>query len=184
LTVGNSACVTGIACWNNGESPLSYASISLNTTGSPIAYNGTVTLPAGVFDLDPESTGSVMVEWTAPSAGTYSISGFFSGLDDVGNTHPAEIILNPDLLSSTTPFSATGGIVTGDMYSFSLSETLSAGEVVDFEVDTGSTDGEYLGTSFDATISNISSTPEPSSFLLLGTGMLGVAFLMRKKLAY
>jgi len=161
---------TGIACWNTGQVPLSYGSISVNTTGSPIGYNGTVTLPPGEFDLDPESTGSVIVQWTAPSTGSYSVSGYFSGLDTTGNPHPAEVYVAG---SSTDLFSTT--IDTGDTYDFSFTIAVTAGEVLDFEVDTGDTNGYYLGTGFDATIDPAGVTPEPSSLSLFVLGLVGLA---------
>lgn len=172
LTVGQSACngIIGIACWNNGGSVPNFASISNNTTGSPIAENGSVTLPPGEFNMDPESL-SVIVTWTAPSAGNWSINGFFSGLDTVSNTHPVEVVLN----SSTTLFSTTDN-TAGKVYSFSLTEALSKGDVLDFKVDTGNT-FTFLGTGFDATISNESPSPipEPSSWSLFVLGLAGLA---------
>ncbi len=129
--------------------------------------------------MDPE-TNSVMVTWTAPSAGNYSMSGFFSGIDTSEGSHPVEVVLD----SSTVLFSTTINTF-GQDYTFSSPTplALNADDTITFEVETGN-GGYDLGTGFDATISNISSTPEPSSFLLLGTGILGVAFLIRKKLAH
>jgi len=163
--------VVGVACWNNGNPGIpNNASISVNNTGSPIAYNGTVTLASGQFDLDPEATGSVIVAWTAPSTGNYSVSGYFSGLDTTGNPHPAEVFVAG---SMTDLFSYT--IDTGKTYDFSFVLAATAGEVLDFEVDTGDTNGYYLGTGFNVDIDPTGVTPEPSSLSLFVLGLVGLA---------
>ena len=176
LSRGQSTCngITGIECWDNDTAVINYASISKNTTGSPIPENGTVSLPPGELNLDPEDTGSVIVEWTAPSSGNYSVSGFFSGLDVQGNPHSAEVILGSSP-TATVLFSTT--IDTGDVYDFSFTEAMTAGEVLDFEVDSASP-GTYLGTGFDATIDPAGVTPEPSS---LGLFVLGLVVLALRR---
>jgi hypothetical protein len=176
LTQGQSTCNghTGIACWDNDSSIPTYTSVSDNLTGSPISENGTVDLPPGELNLDPEAN-IVTVVWTAPSSGMWSISGFFSGLDTVSASHPAEVILD----SSTTLFSTTiAGY--GDLADFSFDRYLSAGDTLDFEVGTGN-GGYFLGTGFDATISaaSTSAVPEPGGLALFGSGLLLLAGFAR-----
>jgi hypothetical protein len=178
LTQGQSTCNghTGIACWDNDSSIPTYTSVSDNVTGSPIWENGTVDLPPGELNLDPEAN-IVTVVWTAPSSGMWSISGFFSGLDTVSASHPAEVILD----SSTTLFSTTiAGY--GDLADFSFDRYLSAGDTLDFEVGTGN-GGYFLGTGFDATISAASSSavPEPGGLALFGSGLLLLAGFVRHR---
>jgi hypothetical protein len=170
LTVGQSACngLVGIQCWDNGGGVPDFTSISNNVTSSPIQENGTVLLPPGELNMDPEAN-SVMATWTAPSAGNWSISGFFSGLDTGSASHPAEVILN----SSSTLFSTTIDSF-GEVSNFSFTLALNAGDVLDFEVDSGN-GGYNLGTGFDATISSGAATPEPSSWILLVLGLAGLA---------
>ena len=180
LTQGQTTCngLAGIACWDNADFTLPhFTSVSDNMTASPIAENSSVTLPPGELNMDPEAN-SVMVVWTAPSAGTWSVKGFFSGLDTESPSHPAEVILD----SSTTLFSTTVDF-HGQLSPFSFTRTLSAGDTLDFEVDTGN-GGFNIGTGFDATISSqsTSSVPEPGSLALVGSGLLLLTGLSRRKL--
>jgi hypothetical protein len=168
----------GIECWDNGVIVIpDFTSISKNTTLSPIVENGSVTLPPGILNLDPESN-TVTVRWTAPSAGTWSVSGFFSGLDTVSPSHPVEVMLD----STTILFSTTIN-TPGQNSAFDFSRTLVAGDFLDFTVGTGN-GGFNLGTGFDATVSPAtSSVPEPSSrsVLILGLAGLACVALFREK---
>jgi len=171
FTEAQAACngLTGVACWQNGGSPPSFAGVLLNTTGSPIT-NATVTIPAGGFDVDPEGNSNVTILWTAPSAGTWSYSGFFSGLDSTSNAHTTYVVLDSSTTLWTIPISGQG---SGS--SFSGTVVLNAGDTLGFEVATGST-YTYLGTGFDATITSV---PEPATFGLLGLGLAGIAVKRR-----
>lgn len=175
LTLGESVCfgLVGIECWWNGGSIPYSTSISNNITGSPIWENGSVLLPPGILNMDPEAN-SVMATWTAPSAGDWWVRGFFSGLDFVSPAHPAEVILD-----STTIYTTTINHY-GEMSRFSFDLPLNAGDVLTFEVDTGN-GGYFLSTGFDATISNGGPPPppplpaEPASWSLFALGLAGLA---------
>jgi hypothetical protein len=166
LTVGQSACngQVGVECWWNGGSIPYSVHIVDNLTGSTI-QNGTVVLPPGEPVMDPEAD-SVMVTWTAPDAGNWSIRGFFSGQDTVSASHPAEVTLD----SSTTLLSTTIDRY-GEVSRFSFNLALNAGDVLDFQVDTGN-GGYFLSTGFNAIITP---TPEPPSWSLLALGLAGLA---------
>jgi hypothetical protein len=180
LTVAQSVCngLVGIECWDNGGSLPNFTSISKNVTGSPIPENGTVILPPGELNMDPEDN-VLMVQWTAPSTGTWSVSGFYSGLDTQSASHPAEVVLN----STTTLFSTTVN-TPGKVSNFSFTQALNAGDKLGFEVGTGN-GGFNLGTGFDATISggSAAAVPEPTSWSLLGLGLAGLAVLRRRMIA-
>jgi hypothetical protein len=127
--------------------------------------------------MDPEAASNVDVRFTVPSTGTYSISGNFLGLGYT--SHPVEI-----LDSGTVIFSST---ISGDGQSdpFSLSETLTAGTVLDFENLTGSTYVD-LPTGLALTISSGATTataPEPQAYVLIPAGLAFVAFGTRRKWA-
>ena len=111
------------------------------------------------------------VRFTAPSAGTYLITGEFFGADNQTNCNPCAT--HPVLITD----SASGTIFGPDTistylqtYTFSLTETLTLGETVDFLAQTG-TGGSCpscnLSTGLEATIS---STPLPAALPLFATG--------------
>lgn len=93
-TVSSTACnlpnpVSGISCWQPTATMFGVPVVGMNTTASTINF-GTVVLPTGLLLVHPGvSTASnpndSIVQWTAPAAGTYSISGFFEVLDTMPN---------------------------------------------------------------------------------------------------
>jgi PEP-CTERM motif-containing protein len=163
----------GIECWWNGGSIPNSPTISKNVTGVPIRENGSVVLPPGELNMDPEAD-PVTVRWTAPDAGSWTITGFFSGLDAVSPAHAAEVILN----SSSTLFATTIDS-PGEASHFTFTLTLNAGDLIDFNVNPAN-DGFFLGTGFDATISNgpAAPTPEPASWGLLSLGLASLAAVL------
>ena len=103
--------------------------------------------------MDPES-GNVSVVFTASSAGTYTITGNFLGIDTGGNSHPVEILDDGTVLWKGT-ISSFGG-----KDSFNLSETLNKGGTLTFVVGTGSTGCSYcdLSTGLNGTITENTAT--------------------------
>jgi hypothetical protein len=164
---------TGLSGWWTGESVPNSLIILQNNTGSTVNYS-TVYDPTNTLWMDPE-TGNVAVVFTAPAAGTYSITGNFLGIDVDENSPLVEVLDNGTVVWSGTLSSYN----QNDL--FNLSETLAAGGTITFEVETG-TSGSctycFLGTALDATISD---TPEPSTFILFGSGLLGLIPLLRRK---
>lgn len=162
--------------WWNGQG-LPNSVIVGRTTSGPAIISNTVTFGSTFLTIDPESQ-TVDVRFTAPSAGTYTITGEFFGADTQTNcsggcaVHP---VLITDSVSGTIfgPQTISTYLQT---YTFSLTETLVAGELVDFLAQTGSSGGcNYcnLSTGLEATIS---STPLPSTWIMILSGLLGLGF--------
>ncbi len=153
--------------WWNGLSLPNSAHVTKNTSTTSQTFL-TVIQPASVLNLDPQSESDI-VRWTAPSAGDWSISGLFQGIDVDQHSHPVEIVENgTTVLLAPTSIGSYGQVVK-----FSDTVVLAKGDTIDFMVSTGST-FTNLSTGFDATIQ--SAVPEPSSLLLgvlatLGTGV-------------
>jgi hypothetical protein len=159
--------------WTGGTVPDSVI-VGRNSSGSPYT-SSTAVYPVNELAMDPES-GSAIVQFTAPAAGTYAISGEFTGIDTHGNSHPVEILDN-----GTQIFKGT--ISTYGMSdTFSLTETLKAGGVIDFEVLTGSPSSScsycYLSTGLAATLTSTSVT-EPGTLGLMGVALAGLALKRR-----
>jgi len=177
---GFSNAGAGLPGWYNGGTQPNSLVILQNITGSAVV-NSTVTDPNNTLYLDPES-GSVAVLFTAPSAGTYAITGNFLGIDTVGNSHPVSILDNGTIVWSGTI--ATFG--TDD--SFNFADTLKAGDTISFEVGTGSGGSCsycFLGTGLNGTVTEASTTatPEPGT---VGLTIVGIGFLLvtRKRFAW
>ncbi len=170
---------TGLSGWWTGQPIPNSLIILQNVTGSTVSYL-TIQDPTNTLWLDPEA-GSVSVVFTAPSAGTYTITGNFLGIDTGENSHPVEILDNGSILWKGT-ISSFGG-----KDSFNLSTTLGAGGTITFFVGTGSSGCFYcnLSTGLNGTITEKSgmTTPEPGTVILLGSGLLGlVPTLLRRGL--
>ena len=110
-----------------------------NNTGATYQYPNapTVVQPSDVLNLHPGPSGERgVVKWTAPAAGTYTVSGRFQGIDTGGTTSDVSITKNGATLFS--------GQVNGygTQLPFSLSVTVAAGDAVEFTVGVGS-NGTY-----------------------------------------
>lgn len=167
-------CGSAVCGWFNGGSVPDAISLNQNTTGSTYS-SGTVNILNNYLNLDPEEYSAEVV-FTAPTAGTYQISGNFYGDDSGENSHPVDI--NADISSVLgNPY---GGTISayGPGDTFSISETLSVGDTITFFVGTGTGGCTYcnLSTGLQGTLTleTTSSTPEPSSWLLAGAGLTGL----------
>jgi hypothetical protein len=139
------------------------------------SYNGGGTIqPANLLALDPE--GDVVdVQWTAPATADYSISGLFQPLDPATQPDEVQVLENLSGAGQSTLFSdVLSNPSYGEQIPFSLNEPLTAGDTIDFVVN--STGGyAALGTGLSATIS----VPEPATLGLFG--LVATTSLVRRR---
>lgn len=158
-----------LECLTNGLGLPDSASVIKNMTGTTVTTAGNVKIAPDHLNLDPEGVSNVAVEWTAPTAGYYSIVGDFLGDDLHQVSHRVEITDNGvDIFSSVIS-------AFGQLDAFSMELQLSAGDQIEFIVDTGSTYTD-LSTGLAATIS----IPEPAPLALLGGTLLILGFVHRR----
>lgn len=140
LTQHGSAAVGGSPNWWNGLSQPNSVFIGA-TTAFTIA-------PSNYYTIDPQSN-TASVAFTAPESGNYLVSGSFIGAYATVNPHPVTITVNGSAIWSSTVSTPLG------VSPFSTPLSLRSGDVVSFNVLTGSTGCTYcyLGTGLSASIS-------------------------------
>ena len=150
----------GIDYWWDGMAIPNDVATLKNTTNSTVSASTRV-LPPNLLGMEPESATDV-IRWTAPTAGNWSITGLFQGIDTSEHSHNVEILEN----SGTQILAPTSISFFGQQVSFDATVTLAKGDTIDFIVQTGSTYTD-LSTGLTATIQNV---PEPSTITLAAIG--------------
>jgi hypothetical protein len=129
LLTSNQACPgTGIDCWQNGLQYPDTASVAKNSTPYDIYYISVV-VPTNALWLGAQAN-SVIVRWTAPTPGDYSIIGRFQGIDTYLSPVNIAILQNGATLLWTDSFT-----FYGEAKSFALSKLpLAVKATIDFEL--------------------------------------------------
>jgi hypothetical protein len=189
MTNFNSPCngTAGSECWQPATTYVGTPAIGLNTSGSTINL-ATVVIPTGVLFEHPApglGPADSIVRFTAPAARSYTVTGLYELLDTNPTGIIAEIFDNGTQVftSTLTGPGASHPNTIGGSVTFSFTETLADGDTLSFGVNNDH--GAYFGdsTGFDATITSVLATvPEPTSLLLFGAGMVGIAGLRPRRL--
>jgi hypothetical protein len=142
---------------------------------------GTVSVPNNVLWLHPgaaqPSSVDSIVEWTAPTTGTYNVSALFERLDTTTNGDGTTAIISE---KSSVVWSQSVGPNSGStQYKYSYDTFLTAGQTILFGVNDGGKGNFYYdSTGFDATISAV---PEASTWAMLLVGFAGVGFMAYRR---
>ena len=163
-------------CWVGASSNLVYR----NNNATPDNFIGLSENAAGTLAFYSR-LGIVNIRFLAPTTSTYDITGFFNGdsIDPISSTR-ALIVVNGDVSTALYDVTAVRAFNANEPFNFIRS--LNAGDTVDFLVAVGSGIPQNSGSlGFNATISDgAAETPEPASFVLLGSG-LALAALRRRR---
>ena len=156
----NDPSFVGLDYWWNGQAIPNSSIVAWNSTGSTQTYSNGVITPTNVLLLDAENNSNVDVRFTAPTTSTYTITGYFLGLDTGEVSHSVAILDNGSNIFSGTIASY------GQNDAFSLTETLATGATLDFESLTPGT-AYHLGTGLSVTVATVSASPEPGTAALI-----------------
>jgi hypothetical protein len=146
-----------------------------NDTGSTFTGGGVGPWPSDLLLMHPgQDDQDSVIQFTAPNAGTYHVTGEFVGIATAGTTTDVHILAN-----GTTSLFSTEVTGLGTVESFDVTRTLAAGQTLDFVVGFG-TNGNFTSDSTGIT-ADISLTPEPALYGMLGAGLAGVFVALRRR---
>ena len=171
-----------------GAPPTGKGTIPIVGENMGAAYNfETALVLPGVLWLHPGSVLDVLVQWTAPTAGTYSYSGEFELLDTNPTGVIGQVFENTTKLYSRTltgPGANQSTMTPGELETFGGTVSLLAGQTLTFAVNN---DRDFYNdsTGLTATITSLanglrapipSSIPEPSTWAMMLLGFAGLSF--------
>ena len=167
--------LSGVGFWRTDLSA-GAPGMGYNPTGAPVAFNGGgIIVPALSWLLHPGPSGQIeVVRYTAPSAGSFLVSGWFAGADTSGTTTDVHVLLNGSSLFN----GIVSGYGDGSRVLFNTSVTLNAGDFLDFAV---GANGGFISDSTAMTAS-LTAVPEPAGLGCgAALGMVGVAAWHRRR---
>lgn len=160
--------------WNGASSD---PSVDYNPSDSTVVASdwGTITWAPHAVLLNPYG-GAAVARWTATTAGTADLNAVFTEAQ-VAGTPPSVTIYRNNTQEWTYGAWITGS--TSDSTTATLSGlSVAAGDTIDFVVSQNGSKTIRLA----ATITETTHVPEPSTLLLVATGLLGLmAYAWRKR---
>ena len=161
---------SGIDFW--GPTSALSPPVDFHNPNATVLTFSTITMQPGQAAFHPGPNGEYSVyRFTTPTAGSYSLSALFTGIDVGGTTTDVHVLVNNSPLFN--------GSINGynDLNTYSTTLALGVGDQVVFVVGFGS-NGNYFNdsTALDATLKlNATAVPEPATLTMLGFGIAGLA---------
>ena len=190
--IGSGSSTTGTI---SGSASDTYFSVGVNASGSPFlnaprfatsTFTESTHGLASATVLTIEITDQGLTSPVTPvvdTFGTNSLNGGDFVSDTISNYFgPANAAYGMAELLGSATFTGDGSFSSGPTLGAYLSPDGTYSETTIYTLNFG-TNGGNGTVSTNAQIAAVAATPEPSSFALLGTGLLGVLGVMRKRFA-
>ena len=156
---------------------------------STVAFADSVTLTLNPTTTSVAPGGTATFDATISAPGMNSNPVFLNG-DTVTQNGPSDLAVDDSGLFNNFPVALVpGASATDELFTVLVPSDVADGDYSGFYVLAGGADVNAENTlatdvfTLDVTSGTPAITPEPSSFALLGTGLLGVAGVMRKRFA-
>jgi hypothetical protein len=115
---------------------------------------------------------------TLVSPGTYAVS----GTSFTGTATNAAVFITPSETDATLDANSSGSLTTAEIPGFLIAASLAPGASVTFEEDFEvSPDVHQLNYDFFDTANVVVPTPEPASIFMLGSGLLGITGIVKRR---
>jgi hypothetical protein len=158
--------------------PFVFETSESGSATSPYTNNDFLAGDVLVHSTDPGAGAPVFIDWTAPSAGTITLSGeVWYAHSPVTRSNDYSLTLGGGSALASGTVTNGDGLNAPSTFAITSSMAVTPGEVLALELTptAGQTFGSLSGVDLTVNLTTPSGTPEPGTTLLLAGGLLAMA---------